>query len=138
MHRIALVAAVLLACLLPAGVAHAQFGAPTAPQQLTQPPPAPAQDNDVDDGGLSALQIVLIIGGAVAVLALIAFVIVRDARRAAPVEDHPRRDGPGKSSGGPAKNASMSEIRARERQQAKRQKAKAKQVRAQRKRNRPR
>lgn len=141
MRRIALVVAILLACLLPAGVAQAQFGAPSAPQELTQPPPAPPQKaNDLDDGGLSTLQIVLIIGGAVAVLALIAFVIVRDARRAAPVDDHPRRDGGtrGGGSGGAPKNASLSEIRARERQQAKRQKAKAKQVREQRKRNRPR
>lgn len=144
MHRIALLAAILVLCLVPAGVAQAQFGAPSAPDGLTQPPPPPPQQADDfdDDGGLSTLQIVLIFGGAVLVLALIAFVIVRDARRSAPADERPRREGAnpphGKTAGGgPAHNSSMSEIRARERQQAKRAKAKARNVRQQRKKNRP-
>jgi hypothetical protein len=144
MHRIALLAAILVLCLVPAGVAQAQFGAPQAPQQLTQPPPPPPPEAEkFDDGGLSTLQIVLIFGGATLVLALIGFVIVRDARRRAPVDEKPRRDGsvPARAragGGGPAHNSSMAEIRARERQQAKRAKSKAKNVRQQRKKNRPR
>ena len=142
MHRIALFAAILALCLVPVGPAQAQFGAPNAPDGLTEPPPPPPQDADrFDDGGLSTLQIVLIFGGAALVLALIAFVIVRDARRAAPVDERARRDGSNPShakAGGPAHNSSMAEIRARERAQAKRAKSKAKNVRQQRKKNRPR
>jgi len=144
MHRIALFAAILALCFVPAGVAQAQFGAPQAPDGLTEPPPPPAQDAErFDDGGLSTLQLVLIFGGAALVLALIAFVIVRDARRSAPGGDKPRRDGsvPAKAKaggGGPAHNSSMAEIRARERAQAKRAKSKAQNVRQQRKKNRPR
>jgi hypothetical protein len=144
MHRIALLAAILVLCLVPTGVAQAQFGAPNAPEQLTKPPPPPPPEADkFDDGGLSTLQIVLIFGGATLVLALIGFVIVRDARRRAPVDEKPRRDGSGSAKaraggGGPAHNSSMAEIRARERQQAKRAKSKAKNVRQQRKKNRPR
>jgi hypothetical protein len=113
MHRIALLAAILALCLVPAGVAQAQFGSPQAPQQLTKPPPPPPPKVEkFDDGGLSTLQIVLIFGGAAFVLALIAWVIVRDARRAAPVDGKPRRDGssPAKAragGGGPAHNSSM-------------------------------
>lgn len=142
MHRIALFAAILALCLVPVGTAQAQFGAPNAPDGLTTPPPPPPQEADrFDDGGLSTLQIVLIFGGAALVLALIAFVIVRDAHRAAPAGDRPRRDGSSAAtakSGGPAHNSSMAEIRARERAQAKRAKSKAKNVRQQRKKNRPR
>jgi hypothetical protein len=142
MHRIALFAAILALCLVPVGTAQAQFGAPNAPQELTKPPPPPPPEAEkFDDGGLSTLQIVLIFGGATLVLALIAFVIVRDARRAAPVDDRPRRDGANPSharAGGPAHNSTMAEIRARERAQAKRAKSKAKNVRQQRKKNRPR
>ena len=88
MHRIALFAAILALCLVPAGAAQAQFGAPNAPDGLTQPPPPPPPEAETfDDGGLSTLQPVLIFGGAALVLALIAFVIVRDARRAAPVDE---------------------------------------------------
>jgi hypothetical protein len=142
MHRIALVAAILALCLVPAGVAQAQFGAPNAPQELTTPPPPPPpKAQKFDDGGISTLQTVLIFGGATLVLSLIAFVIVRDARRAAPVDERPRRDGANPShakAGAPGHNSSMSEIRARERAQAKRAKAKARNVRQQRKKNRPR
>ena len=144
MHRIALVAAILALCLVAVGTAQAQFGAPNAPDGLSQPPPPPPPEAQTfDDGGLSTLQLVLIFGGAALVLALIAFVIVRDARRSAPVDDRPRRDGSNPShakskAAGPAHNSSMAEIRARERQQAKRAKSKAKSVRQQRKKNRPR
>ncbi len=142
MLRIALLAAMIALCLVPVGAAQAQFGAPSAPNQLTQPPPPPPPEAEkFDDGGLSTLQTVLIFGGATLVLALISFVIVRDARRAAPVDEPAHRDAsspPHKKAGAPDHNSSLSEIRARERQQAKRAKAKARNVRQQRKKNRPR
>jgi len=69
---------------------------------------------------------------------------VRDARRSAPAEKHPRKAAPGGPgsktaavSGGALTDTSASAVRARERQRAKRSKAKAKAARQQRKRNRP-
>ncbi|MGH2944159.1 MAG: hypothetical protein ACRDLN_15445, partial [Solirubrobacteraceae bacterium] len=102
-----------------------------APSPLTgPPPPPPPAPQKFDEGGLSTLQKVLIFGSAALVLAAIAFVIVRDARRSAPVDERPRSAADG--AGGTARTA-----RERERQQrAKRAKAKA--ARQQRKRNRPR
>jgi hypothetical protein len=157
MHRIVIVLAVLALGLAPAGLAQAQFGAPNAPSPLTQPPPPPPVDNDLGDEGLSVLQQVLIFGAAALVLALIAFVIVRDAHKAAPVDKNKaKRKGSRPSAGGTsasrpagsrkaavapgpaASDTSASAERARERQRAKREKAKAKAVREQRKRNRPR
>ena len=146
MHRIAVVLLVLASSLAPAGLARAQLGAPNAPSPLTQPPPPAPVDNDPGDEGLSALQQVLIFGGAALVLAVIAFVIVRDARKAAPVGKRSYKGGAGGSPGPGARKrggagsppTTISEARARERQQAKRAKAKAKAVRQQRKRNRPR
>ena len=64
MHRIALVLAVLALSLAPAGLAQAQLGGPNVPTPLTEPPPPPPVDNDLDDEGLSALQQLLIFGGA--------------------------------------------------------------------------
>ena len=154
MHRLALALAILAMCLVPTGAAHAQLGAPDVPSPLTEPPPPPPVE-DVDEG-LSSLQQILIFVGAGLVLATIAFVIVRDAKRAAP--DKPQRKstapGPGgkpagsKTSGSKASvpgatapaaatDTSASAVRARERQRAKRAKAKAKAARQQRKRNRP-
>jgi hypothetical protein len=149
MHRIVLVLAILALSLAPAGLAQAQFGAPNAPSPLTQPPPPPPVDNDTGDDGLSTLQQILIFGSAALVLAVIAFVIVRDARRRAPVDRGSRKSGAGASkppgsrgavaaSGPAATDTSASAVRARERQRAKRAKAKAKAVRQQRKHNRPR
>jgi hypothetical protein len=126
------VAIVLLALLwsLAAGpLAVAQIG-PNAPAPLTQnsppPPPAPANTNASDNGGLSTLQLVLIFGSAMAVLAAIAWIILRDAHRAAPVQDRPHSPAEKKLS-----------AHERERQQRQRRE-KAKAARRQRKRNRPR
>jgi hypothetical protein len=131
MHRLAAALAVLCVALAPLPVAQAQIG-PNVPAPLTEPPPPPPAPTKFDDGGLSTLQQVLIFGAAALVLALIAFVIVRDARRAAPADDHPR----GSSSGPSGATGAARSARERERQQrAKRQKAKA--ARRQRKRNRP-
>ncbi len=146
MHRIAVLLAVLAVSLAPAGLAQAQLGGPNVPTPLTEPPPPPpVQENDLGDEGLSSLQQALIFGAAMLVLGVIAFVIVRDARRSAPAEKHPRKGAPGGPgsktaavSGGALTDTSASAVRARERQRAKRAKAKAKSAREQRKRNRPR
>ena len=145
MHRIAVLLAVLAASFAPAGVAQAQLGGPNVPTPLTEPPPPPPVQNDLDDEGLSSLQQALIFGAALLVLGVIALVIVRDARRSAPVAKHPRKATPGRPgpkstavSGGALTGTSASAVRARERQRAKRAKAKARAARQQRKRNRPR
>jgi hypothetical protein len=154
MHRIVVVLVILALSLVPAGLAQAQFGTPNAPSPLTQPPPPPPVDRDTGDDGLSTLQQILIFGSAALVLALIAYVIVRDARKSAPVDKNKAKIKGAKPSGGgtsasrpagsvraavaPVADSSASAERARERQRAKRAKAKAKQVRQQRKHNRPR
>ena len=154
MHRILVVLLIVgLVGVAPAGLAHAQLGGPQVPTPLTEPPPPPPTlDNELEDEGLSGLQQAMIFAGAALVLALIAYAILRDARRAAPVEDKPARksspDPPAgnvprhKAKGSPAAAAAASDtsasaMRARERERAKRAKAKAKAARDQRKRNRP-
>ena len=130
MQRLAALLAIVVVAFAPASFAQAQIG-PNVPEELTEPPPPPPPaPTKFDDGGLGGLQKLLIFGTAALVLGGIAFVIVRDARRAAPGDERPR-GAAGKSSGsGSAKSA-----RERERQQrAKRAKAKA--ARQQRKRNR--
>jgi hypothetical protein len=127
---LAIVLAALLLSLAATSGADAQIG-PSAPAPLTQnapppPPAAPAGTNANDDGGLSTLQLVLIFGSAMAVLAAIAWIILRDAHRAAPVPERSR---------GPAEQKPSA--RERERQQRQRR-DKAKAARRQRKRNRPR
>lgn len=107
--------------------AHAQGGS----GPLLSPPPeevdtAPPPDDDSDDG-LSAVQQLLILGGALGLIGGIGFVIVRDARRAAPAERRPQLTD--EQAGGPEK------ARQRTRDRDKRR-AKAKQARKQRKRNR--
>jgi hypothetical protein len=128
-RRLAIVLAALLLSVAAAPVAVAQVG-PSVPSPLTQnappPPPAPANRAAGDDGGLSTLQLVLIFGSAMAVLAAIAWVILRDAHRAAPVQERPHT---------PAEK----QLSARERERRQRQRRdKAKAARRQRKRNRPR
>jgi len=152
MHRIVLVLAVFALSLAPAGLAQAQIGGPNVPTPLTEPPPPPPVENDLDDEGLSSLQQLMIFGGAILVLGVIAFAILRDAKRAAPADNRRARNAGGggdtgsatkKVKGAPgmpatAVDTSASALRARERQREKRAKAKAKAVRNQRKRNRPR
>jgi hypothetical protein len=139
MHRLAAVLAILLLSLAAAPLARAQIG-PNVPEPLTQdPPPPPAAPQKFDDGGFSTLQQVLIFGSAALVLGVIAFVIVRDARRAAPVDERAggSRSGSGSGSARDAGKGSAKSARERERaQRAKRQKAKA--ARQQRRHNRPR
>jgi hypothetical protein len=130
MRRLAAALAILALGVPAAPVAQAQIG-PNAPSPLTQPPPPPPPaPQKFDEGGLSALQKLLIFGSAALVLAAIAFVIVRDARRSAPVGERPRgaADGPG--------GASRAARERERRQRARRARAKA--ARQQRKRNRSR
>ena len=128
MRRLAIALVALLLSLAPCPIAAAQLG-PSAPPSLTQdepPPPAPANSDANDDGGLSTLQLALIFGSAMAVLAAIAWIILRDAHRAAPVQERSHTPIDTKLS-----------ARERERQQRQRR-AKAKAARQQRKRNRQR
>ena len=134
MHRLVALLVILVVGLVPAAVARAQIG-PNVPEPLTEPPPPPPPaPTKFDEGGLSTLQKVLIFGAAALVLGGIAYVIVRDARRAAPTDERSHGSGSGGSKAAAGKAKSATE-RKRE-QRAKR--SKAKQVRNQRKRNRPR
>ncbi|HUR86595.1 MAG TPA: hypothetical protein VMY78_14730 [Solirubrobacteraceae bacterium] len=128
MRRPAILLAVVLLSLAPCSIATAQLG-PNVPAPLTQepPPPPPTVNSDAgDDGGLSTLQLVLIFGSAMVVLAGIAWIILRDARRAAPVQE-------GRAHAAATKQG----LSARERERRQRQRRdKAKAARQQRKRNR--
>lgn len=129
LRRIALLlsaAAVLALALVPSG--HAQSGSgpllsPPAEEVDTSPPP----DEDGDDDGLGAAGQLLILGGAIALIGGIGYVIMRDARRNAPADKRPQLSD--EEGGGPAK----AKQRARDRDK---RRAKAKQARKQRKRNR--
>ncbi len=135
MRRLVAVLVILFVGLAPAPIAQAQIG-PDVPEPLTEQPAPPPPVNEFDDAGLSTLQKLLIFGAAALVLGAIAFVIVRDARRAAPPDERSRdsRAG-GESSSGASGSAKAARERERE-QRAKRARAKA--ARQQRKRNRPR
>jgi hypothetical protein len=126
-RRVSLVLVALLLSLAPCSIAAAQLG-PNAPAPLTQdpPPPPPTVNQDATkSGGLSTLQLVLIFGSAMAVLAGIAWVILRDAHRAAPVADHPA-------------TPATKKLSAHERERLERKRRdKAKAARRQRKKNRP-
>ncbi|MDP2710543.1 MAG: hypothetical protein Q8O56_04935 [Solirubrobacteraceae bacterium] len=141
-----------------AGPVQAQVGGPSVPPGLTEPPPEQAGRTDFDDDdGLSMLQLGMIIGGAGLVLGTIAWFIVRDAHRVAPVGSKwgkkAKKGGAGggggsRAAGGAGSNgvgagsvsarSAANAERARERQKAKRAKAKARAARQQRKQNRPR
>lgn len=138
MNRLAAVLAALLLSLGAPAIASAQFG-PDAPAPLLQQDPNAAPFEE--DGGLSTLQLVLIFGGAAIAVGLIAWIIVRDARRRAA----PKRSGSKSGSGSrPAatletspKSSAAKAAREREREKA-RKRNKAKAARNQRKHNRPR
>jgi len=130
-RRLCIALAVVLLSLAPCSIAAAQLG-PQAPSPLTQDPtttapPTVVNPNAGSDGGLSTLQLVLIFGSAMAVLGAIAWIILRDAHKAAPVEEIPKT----------AAAKKQLSARERERQQAAKRK-KAKHARDQRKHNRPR
>lgn len=140
MQRVVAVIVALLLCLGAPAVAAAQFG-PNAPAPLLQEDPKGRTFEE--DRGLSTMQLVLIFGGAAAVVALIAGVIVRDARGKAPAQRPRARSkggaGPGSTAPGeaPSKSSAAKAARERERQKA-RKRNKAKAARNQRKHNRPR
>jgi hypothetical protein len=114
-------------------VAALGFGAPVAFAQLSpfnQLPPAQTTptvtvappSNPTADDGLETWQQILIFGGGAVLLGGIGWVIVRDARRAAPV-----------TAGGPATSGKSARSRERERARAR---ARAKAAKRQRRRNR--
>lgn len=128
MRALAVVLVALIVSFGPAAIATAQLG-PNVPSPLTrpEPPPPPEAPKPADEGGLSTLQKILIFGSAAAILVLIGWFIVRDAHKAAPVQERGPRDPEGKR---------MS-ARERERQQRQRR-ARDKAAKRQRKKNRPR
>ena len=130
MARLTIVLSVL-ALLAPAG-ALAQdnpFGPiPQAPPQQTAPPEDEDADNpfEEDEGLSDRQQLLIVIAGGIFVLG-IAWFILRDARRAAPVTEHR-----GPEEGGTASKGT----RAPKQQRVSQQRAKAKQARRARRRNR--
>ena len=140
MKHIAIVLAALLLALCAPVAATAQLGPTNVPPALTTPEEQEDATPFDEDTGLSTLQLVLIFGGAITVIGLIAWVIMRDARTAAPEagRGHARGGSVASSaSGGGGGSAKAKSAREREREkQRKRNKAKAQ--RNQRKKNRPR
>jgi len=115
---------VLALSLALCGPAAAQFGPlPPAPEPVPAPQPAPSS---TEDDGLSTAQQLLLFGAGIALIGVIAWVIMRDAKRSAPVAERPAEGDERKPS-----------TRERERQQRQRR-DKAKAARQQRKRNRSR
>jgi hypothetical protein len=128
--RVTIVLVALLLGLAVPTLATAQLGPTNIPAPLTQTDPSDAAPAPIEeDQGISSLQLVLIFGAAIAVIALIAWVIMRDAHRAAPATARGRA--------ADQKLAPKKSAREREREQA-RKRNKAKAARNQRKRNRPR
>jgi hypothetical protein len=129
--RIAALVVVLLLGLAAPAPAGAQGSPLGVPPSLTQPDDTTSATPFEKDTGLSTMQLVLMFGGAIAIVAFIAWFIMRDARRVAPAAE---RGGAG--SAGAAGPRSKS-AREREREKA-RKRNKAKAARNQRKRNRSR
>ncbi len=139
MKRINVLTLVVLLALASPSVAAAQIGPTNVPAPLTQPPDDGSDATPFEeDSGLTTLQLVLIFGSAIAMIAFIAWFIMRDAHRAAPATERghaqPAKSGAGGAAGGSVKAKSARE---REREKA-RKRNKAKAAREQRKRNRPR
>jgi hypothetical protein len=126
-RTLAVLVATVILSFGPAPIATAQIG-PNAPAPLTQQdPPPPPEAPKTDEGGLSTLQKVLIFGSAAAILVLIGWFIVRDAHKAAPIQER-----------GP-QTPEEKRMSARERERHQRQRrAKDKAARRQRKKNRSR
>jgi hypothetical protein len=125
---LAIAFAVLSMSFVPATNAGAQLG-PQVPAPLTQDnaPPPPEAPTPKDEGGMSTRQKILIFGSAAVILALIGWLIVRDAHKAAPAEEHAPR------------TPDEKRMSTRERERHQRQKrTKAKAAKRQRKKNRPR
>ena len=136
MKRISIICAVLaLALALPVG-ASAQLGPTNVPAPLTQPDDTSQDTTPFEqDTGLSTVQLVMMFGGAIAIIAFIAWFIMRDAHRAAPAAERGRAAQP--AAAGPGAGGQRITAREREREKA-RKRGKTKAQRNQRKRNRPR
>jgi len=131
--RLAVLLAIVLLGLGGPAAASAQLGPQNVPEPLTAPDESEtAQEAEEEDTGISTLQLVLIFGAAIGVVAFIAWYIMRDARGAAPGSERGRTP---KAPETPA--AAQKSARERERERA-RKRNKAKAARNQRKRNRPR
>ncbi|HEY6761168.1 MAG TPA: hypothetical protein VI318_16850 [Baekduia sp.] len=91
-RRFTLLICLMAALAVPVGIAHAQ-SSPFAPLPPSQPAPAPAPTvttdptTSTDDGGLKGWQQVLIFAGGGILLLGIAWAIVTDARKNAPVAE---------------------------------------------------
>lgn len=131
----ALLAALLLGLAVPA-VAAAQLGPTNVPAPLTQPDESDDSVAAEEDTGLTTLQLVLIFGAAIGVVAVIGYVIMRDARHSAPAAARASAKAAAAAGGGGGTSKPKS-AREREREKA-RKRSKAKAARDQRKRNRPR
>jgi hypothetical protein len=129
----ALLAALALGLAVPAP-ALAQFGPTNVPAPLTQTDDSDDEVAPEEDTGLTTLQLVLIFGAAIGVIGLIGYVIMRDARHAAPAAARASAKAAAAAGGSAPKSKSARE---REREKA-RKRNKAKAARNQRKRNRPR
>jgi hypothetical protein len=129
-----LLVALLLGLAVPT-IATAQFGPTNVPAPLTAPDTPQSSRPFEQDTGLSTLQLVLMFGAAIAIVAGIAWFIMRDAHKAAPASQRGR--GPAPSAAGAIGSPQRKSAREREREQA-RKRNKAKAARNQRKRNRPR
>jgi hypothetical protein len=130
--RIAALVVVLLLGLAAPAPAGAQGSPLGVPPSLTQPDDTTSATPFEKDTGLSTMQLVLMFGGAIAIVAFIAWFIMRDARRVAPAAE---RGGAGSAAG--AAGPRSKSAREREREKA-RKRNKAKAARNQRKRNRSR
>jgi hypothetical protein len=133
-NRIAIMLAALVLGLAVPALATAQLGPTNVPAPLTQTDDSEEVAAE-EDPGLSTLQLVLIFGAAIGVVAAIGFVIMRDARQAAPAAQRARTKAEAAAGvgGGTPKTKSARE---REREKA-RKRSKAKAARNQRRRNRP-
>ena len=129
-----MLAALVIGLAIPA-LATAQLGPTNVPAPLTQTDDSDDAVTAEEDTGLTTLQLVLIFGAAIGVIGLIGFVIVRDARHAAPAAA--RASAKQAAAAGVGGNPKTKSARERERERA-RKRSKAKAVRDQRKRNRPR
>lgn len=137
MNRLAIILVALMLGLATPAISSAQLGPTNVPEQLTAPEEEVAAPIK-EETGVTTLQLVLIFGAAIGVIALIAWVIMRDARTAAP-EAVRRQAATDPATGATGGSGSRSAKSAREREREKARKRKnAKAARDQRKRNRPR
>ena len=136
MKRISILLVALLLGLAAPAVAPAQFAPTDVPAPLTQPDDGQDATPFDEDTGLSTLQLVLMFGAAIAIVAFIAWIIMRDAHRAAPAGERGRSPEPAAAGASGAGGTPKKSAREREREKA-RKRSKAKAARNQRKRNRP-